>query len=65
MTAPRALALPRLGIGVGLLLTGLVLVDFLARKGHGGSGAREAARQALDERDSGVDGPAGHRVEFR
>ncbi|MFL0712965.1 MAG: hypothetical protein ACJLS2_10475 [Microcella pacifica] len=41
------------------------LVDFLARKGHGGSGAREAARQALDERDSGVDGPAGHRVEFR
>lgn len=41
------------------------LVDFLARKGHGGSSARDAARQALDERHSGVDGSAGHRVEFR
>lgn len=41
------------------------LVDFLARKGHGGSGAREAARQALDERDSGYGGDTVHRVEFR
>jgi len=41
------------------------LVDFLARKGHGGSGAREAARQALDERDSGYGGDTVHRVQFR
>jgi len=41
------------------------LVDFLARKGHGGSGAREAARQALDERDSGYGGDTAHRVQFR
>lgn len=41
------------------------LVDFLARKGHGGSTAREAARRALDERDSGVDGGGAHRVQFR
>ena len=50
------------------------LVDFLARKGHTGSAARDAARRALDggghEYDSSHDG-AGHgsarihRVEFR
>jgi regulatory protein len=40
------------------------LIDFLARKGHTGSTARDAARRALDERDSGFDGGA-HRVEFR
>ena len=41
------------------------LVDFLARKGHGGSPAREAARQALDEREVELGGGAVHRVEFR
>lgn len=39
------------------------LVDYLARKGHTGSSARDAARQALDESDSG--GGAVHRVQFR
>ena len=39
------------------------LVDFLARKGHTGSTARDAARRALDESDSG--GGAAHRVQFR
>ncbi|UYN84531.1 MAG: regulatory protein RecX [Microcella sp.] len=39
------------------------LVDFLARKGHTGSTARDAARQALDESDSG--GGVVHRVQFR
>lgn len=40
------------------------LVDYLARKGHTGSAARDAARRALD---GGVlDGSTGaHRVEFR
>ncbi len=41
------------------------LVDFLARKGHGGSAAREAARRALDERDLDLGGGAGHSVQFR
>ncbi|MEN9620449.1 MAG: hypothetical protein RL499_642 [Actinomycetota bacterium] len=49
------------------------LIDFLARKGHSGSSAREAARRALDRRDSELDedgagrprGSAASRVEFR
>lgn len=56
------------------------LVDFLARKGHTGSSAREAARRALDDRDDelfgdssgsetgsalGTRGATVHRVEFR
>lgn len=38
------------------------LVDFLARKGHAGSAARDAARRALDETDTS--GGAVHRVRF-
>lgn len=56
------------------------LVDFLARKGHTGGSAREAARRALDDRDDELFGSASgsgrgsaptsggatvHRVEFR
>lgn len=51
------------------------LIDYLARKGHSGSTAREAARRALIDRDREIDddahGSAGgsgatvHRVEFR
>lgn len=55
------------------------LIDYLARKGHSGSAAREAARRALDDRDdelfggpgseaSGGDDRGGavvHRVRFR
>lgn len=45
------------------------LIDYLARKGHSGSAAREAARRALDDRDDERHGDAGgarvHRVEFR
>ena len=54
------------------------LVDFLARKGHTGGPARDAARRALDNRDdelfgdahdrsagSGTGGATVHRVEFR
>jgi len=41
------------------------LVDFLARKGHGGSTAREAARRALDERDLDLGAGSGHSVQFR
>lgn len=52
------------------------LVDFLARKGHTGGAAREAARRALDDRDaelldddrgrgSGTGGATVRRVEFR
>ncbi|MDX2025931.1 regulatory protein RecX [Microcella sp.] len=40
------------------------LVDYLARKGHSGSSAREAARQALDARGDELSGSA-QRVEFR
>ncbi|MBX9470556.1 regulatory protein RecX [Microcella sp.] len=48
------------------------LVDFLARKGHTGSAARDAARQALDGDDSSFDDAdepghraTVHRVQFR
>lgn len=48
------------------------LIDYLARKGHSGSTAREAARRALLERDRELDddargssGATVHRVEFR
>ena len=48
------------------------LVDFLARKGHTGSAARDAARRALDGGDSETDDPdesghraTVHRVQFR
>lgn len=40
------------------------LIDYLARKGHTGSVARDAARQALDTRGDDLSG-SGHRVEFR
>lgn len=40
------------------------LIDYLARKGHSGSSAREAARRALDARGDELSG-SGHRVEFR
>ena len=46
------------------------LVDFLARKGHTGSTARDAARRALDggeddDRDDAGSGATVHRVQFR
>jgi regulatory protein len=48
------------------------LVDFLARKGHTGSAARDAARRALDGDDSAIDDldepghrATVHRVQFR
>lgn len=44
------------------------LIDFLARKGHSGSTARDAARRALDARDDELFGDSGgtvHRVQFR
>lgn len=41
------------------------LIDYLARKGHTGSGAREAARRALDEHSLGDHDGAVRRVEFR
>lgn len=49
------------------------LIDFLARKGHSGSSARDAARRALDDRDDELFGDAPsdsggatvHRVQFR
>jgi len=47
------------------------LIDYLARKGHSGSTAREAARRALLDRDReldddrGLSGATVHRVEFR
>lgn len=40
------------------------LIDYLARKGHSGSSARDAARQALDARGDELSG-SGPRVEFR
>lgn len=47
------------------------LIDYLARKGHSGSTAREAARRALLDRDReldddrGLSGATVHSVEFR
>lgn len=43
------------------------LVDFLARKGHTGSAARDAARRALDDDGSDDEGHEAtvHRVQFR
>lgn len=41
------------------------LIDFLARKGHTGSAAREAAKRALDGESLGRHDDAVRRVEFR
>lgn len=41
------------------------LIDYLARKGHTGSTARDAARRALNEGSLGDHGAAVRRVEFR
>ncbi len=61
----------RLG-GLDRSTAGRRLIDFLARKGHSGTTAREAARRALDDRDDELFRDAGdsggatiHRVQFR